>query len=285
MSPDPVSWDLLEGGARRSPLRARLLHAASWTVSATLLAASVAAVQAASSSVPVTARPERAAHLGAPATAAAVDEPPVAVGSTFAGALASLDRSVASAGGRIVEVRMDNPRGTEAGIVLRTELSRGSAAAIARLVALLRSAGVEHVRVDSVTATPSGSLLVVVGSIRPTTAPRPSAGVVLADADVTVRLSELTARTGVEVRRIDTSGAVRNGPIQLRAAGPIGPLSDLLGSIEDGPSAPARIRSLRLDPAGPSGMHQLELVFLLREAPRLGPPSAASRAPVEGSRS
>jgi len=284
MSPDPVSWDLLEGGARRSPLRARLLHAASWTVSATLLAASVAAVQAASGSVPVTADPERPSHLVTLTTEAAAGESPVAVGSTFARTLASLERTVASAGGRIVEVRMDNPRGTEAGIVLRTELSRSSAAAIARLVDQMRTDGIENVRVDGVAATPSGSLLVVVASIRPTTAPRPDSGVVAADADVTVRLSELSAQVGVEVQRIDTSSALRNGSVQLRATGPIGSLADLLGRIEDGPSAPARIRSLRLDRGDPSGTHQLELAFLLREAPRLGPSRAASRTAVDGSR-
>ncbi len=278
MTQDGFSRDLLEGGGHRSPPRALALHASSSIVLVLLLAAVVAlAAQAAVDS--------NAAALGsggstAPTTlmvAPGAGRFVVESAQTYSDTVMALDRTVASIRGEIVELSVVDARGSQAGLVLRVELPDSSATTIERLISRMQADGVGEPRVESVIAMPRGSLLVVIGTVRVATGPRSAAGIVPEDADVSVRLAELTNAAEAELRRIDMSGADRDGSVKLIAAGSLASLASLLGRVEDGPSAPARIRSVRIDRAPNSGDHRLDITFLLRETPDIGAPRGASR--------
>jgi len=275
-----MSSDLLEGMALRSPVRVRVLHLASVALSALLVMGAVVTVQVSLGGPVIAGAEHRPSSDIASAVHRTAPDGTDVEGLTFAGVLVALDRTVVSVAGDIVELRLDNPRGAVADMDLRVQLPGSGADVIGLLVSRMRSDGVEHVRVGSVLTVPGGSLLSIAGSVPLSTAPRPSAAGAIGGADVSAHLSGLTADAGAELRRIETSGARRDGPVQLRATGPITALTDLIGRVEDGPSAPARIRSVRLDRAGPPGAHQLDITFLLRDTSRValssGVPDGAS---------
>ncbi len=279
MTAEGFSTDLLDGLARRPPAKVRLLHASSSIVMVALVALAVLAVQLSVRTAAETDVPQQAQAIpgGGTALAAAPSARGLAAanGTTISAMLLGLDRAVASVRGDIVEVRLDDVRGADPRLTLRVELPGSEAAIIARLMDRMQSDGVEQPSVDSVTATPGGALLVVVGTVRPTTGPRSAAGIVPADADVSVRLAELATDAEVELRRIETGGTRHEGMVRLVAAGPLVALAGLVERIEDGPSSPARIRSVRVDRVSADGTHQLDVGFLLRERPRVVSSSGA----------
>ena len=286
------SPDLLDGSARRSAPRVRMLHLASQVVVALLIVVALLGLIAAHDtsgvkpslllrspwgssdvgrapailpmeSVKVLEAMEASEAEGMPSG------PPALVpdARTVSATLGSLAQAVKVAGGDIIELRVDSPRGDLADITLRVELISGTAAGIERLLARVVSHAADTARVDSVTITPLGATVVIVATMVPSTAPLPQDGALRSDADVSVQLSRLAAQSGVELRQLDTGGARHDGAVRLRAEGTLAALTELVQTLEAGPSAPARLRSARLGRAAQPEIFQIDLSLLLREAP------------------
>jgi len=282
-----LSHDLLEGRGARTSRRVQAVHLLSRAVTALLLGVAAVAVL-----IAVRAPDARPAtpfgSLNASSVASghapgghdqrAGDTPQaVATGQEVSRVVGGIDRSVAAVRGDIIELRIDNPRGVRADLALRADLPDPGASAIAVLLERLEQSGLDGPRIASVVAVPGGGRLDVVGSFTPSTVPRPRVSVQQHHADVSVRLADLAASADIELRRLDTGDAERDGSIRLHGAGDLEAIVRLLTELEDDLRAPSRIRTLRLDRASEQGDRQLDVTFLLRApAPRA---SSAGEAP------
>ena len=282
-----VSRDLLDGRGERSSRRVQAVHLLSRAVTALLLGvvavAVLIAVRAPDAHPATSFRSLIASSVGSGQVVGGHDQragdAPRAesTGQEVSRIIAGIDRAVVAVRGDIIELRIDNPRGVRASVALRADVPDPGASAIALLLESLEQSGLDGPRVSSVVAVPGGGRLDVVGSFSPSTVPRPRSSMQPHHPDVTVRLADLAASTGVELRRLDTGDDERDGSIRLRGAGDIGAIVRLLAELEDDLSAPSRIRTLRLDRASGQGDRQLDVTFLLRApAPR---PSSAREAP------
>jgi len=280
-----VSHDLLEGRVARPSRRVRAVHLLSRTVTVLLLC--VAAVAVLIAVRPPDARPGTPSRSRIPSSIAmplsiasgqvvgghdqsAGDAPwAEATGQEVSRVISGIDRSVAAVRGDIIELRIDNPRGVRADLALRADLPDPGSAAIARLLERVEQSGVDGPRIASIVAVPGGGRLDVIGSFTPSRVPRPRVSMQQHHLDVSVRLADLAASADIELRRLDTGDAERDGSIRLHGAGDLGAIVHLLVELEDDLSAPSRIRTLRLARASEQGDRQFDVTFLLRaSAPR-----------------
>jgi len=256
-----LSIDLLDGRAARPSRRTRVLHLSSRAVLIGLLGVAGVGLRMATGSV----------EVGPPEVVSEdVDtrRVPGAVGGassrTVSGTVIDLQQAVEAAGGSISAVRLENPRGPLAELTSRVDVPDDGSMSIVRLLGVAVDRGLADLRVEGVTASPGGSTLAIIGTVAPATVPR-SAEVDGADGDLSVRLADLTAGAGAQLRRLDTSRTQRDGSVQLRATGHVADLAGLISRLEDSLSAPARIRSVRIERVGVAGEHQLDVRFVLRD--------------------
>jgi len=262
----PLSHDLLEGRAVGTPTRVRLLHLASMTVLALLVSGSIFAANAI---IPApTSTHALDTKFSAPAPVMLRDVRATDhsnTGSTAASIIVDVGRSVESIRGELVEMRLENPRSARATFGLRLILQGADPTRVARLLSGIERNGVESVKVDGLTAVPTGTRVDISGLVMLSTAPLISGASSDGTLDTSVQLAELAALAGVHLRRVDASGVGQNAPVQLRVEGELAAIAHLVGLLEADLSAPARFRTIRIERSIRPGQHVSDLTFLLRE--------------------
>jgi hypothetical protein len=254
-----LARDLLEGRAARSPLKVRVMHAVSSAVVLLLLAVATLTVIA-------SARVAGATQSSDPAAVGPGSDRPVVLDGPAVSALVDgLAGAAVTVGGDIVEIRLDNPRALHGGLTFRVDVPGSGASTIARLLARLERIGIDQPRVTSVMAVPGGSRIDVIGAYVPSMRARSRTTAQQDHADVSVRIADLTQEAGVDLRRLETGDADRNGTVRVIGTGTRDGIVRLISELERDLSAPSRIRSLRVRPTSDRGSYEVDLQFVIRE--------------------
>jgi hypothetical protein len=272
-----LARDLLEGRAERSSLKVRVLHAVSSAVVLLLLAVATFTVIASARLAGATASPDLAAVDPGIGRTVAWDGPAVSV------LVDGLGRAAATVGGDIVEIRLENPRALRGDLTFSVDVPGSGSSTIARLLARLERIGIDQPRVTSVVALPGGSRIDVIGAYVPSMQARSSTTAQHGDADVSVRIADLTQEAGVDLRRLETGDVERKATVRIIGTGTRDDIVRLISELERDLSAPSRIRSLRMRPTSDRGSHEVDIHFVIREVdPRheAAPLSSGSPAPA-----
>jgi len=243
--------DLLAGvaGIRRPPPTARLRRIA---VVATLLTAAVGGARAVGEVVWIDA-PERS--VAAPGVGVAPGAPVVVPSDVLAGALA--------APWTLLDLGMRSDEPGAATVTARFEAPEGAPARPERLLAALTAWRSDDLVTVAVVATPTGTAVELRGSLAIDRSPRPGESV---EAGLLpLRIAEHVELAGAEpvgVRIVPAEGG--REAVALTLVGDADGAVAAVGALENGPSAPARISSMRARRA--DGTVTVDLIL----TPRLG---------------